>query len=121
LVGRYRRGFPGSLTGAPLLLPLEGLTLRRSLNQWFAANDVKPRVVAEFEDSALMKVFGADGRGIFVAPTAVEREVAEQFEVDVLGRTEDIRERYYAVSVERRLKHPAVLAISNTARRELFA
>jgi LysR family transcriptional activator of nhaA len=120
LVQKYKRGFPGTLNGAPLLLPLEGLTLRRSLNQWLAGKDIRPRVVAEFEDSALMKVFGADGRGIFVAPTAVEREVIDQFRVEVLGRTDDIKERFYAISIERRLKNPAVLAISNTARRELF-
>lgn len=121
LAAKYRRGFPKSLNGAPMLLPLEGLTLRRSLNQWLAGHELKPHVVAEFEDSALMKVFGADGRGIFVAPSAVEREVSEQFRVEVLGRTEEIRERFYAISIERRLKNPAVLAISNTARRELFA
>ncbi|HEY0709850.1 MAG TPA: transcriptional activator NhaR [Polyangia bacterium] len=121
LAAKYRRGFPKSLNGAPMLLPLEGLTLRRSINQWLAGHELKPHVVAEFEDSALMKVFGADGRGIFVAPSAVEREVSEQFRVEVLGRTEEIRERFYAISIERRLKNPAVLAISNTARRELFA
>jgi LysR family transcriptional activator of nhaA len=121
LVKTYKKGFPGSLNGAPLLLPLENLTLRRSLNQWFDKNGIKPRVVAEFEDSALLKVFGGDGVGLFPAPTVVEREVASQYGVEVLGRVEDVRERFYAISVERRLKHPAVVAISDAARQELFA
>jgi LysR family transcriptional activator of nhaA len=114
-------GFPGSLEGAPMLLPLEGLTLRRALNQWFDRHRLRPRVVAEFEDSALLKAFGADGLGVFTAPTVVEREVAAQYGVQVLGRTEEVRERFYAISVERRLKHPAVVAISDAARHRLFA
>jgi LysR family transcriptional regulator, transcriptional activator of nhaA len=121
LVDAHRRGFPRSLDGAPMLLPMEGVTLRRSLNQWLEAHDVKPRVVAEFEDSALLKVFGGEGRGIFAAPTAVEAEVIAQHRVVLLGRTDEIRERFYAISVEKRLKHPAVLAISDAARGDLFA
>jgi LysR family transcriptional activator of nhaA len=121
LVKRYRRGFPRSLDGAPVLLPLENSSLRRALNQWFNRHGVKPRVVAEFEDSALLKVFGADGIGIFSAPSAVEKEVCRQYGVEVLGRAPEVKERFYAVSVERRLKNPAVVAISEAAREELFA
>jgi LysR family transcriptional regulator, transcriptional activator of nhaA len=121
LVGAHKRGFPKSLNGAPMLLPLEGLALRRSLNQWLDQQDLKPRVVAEFEDSAQMKVFGADGLGIFAAPTTVESEVIEQYRVSVLGRVDEVRERFYAISADRRLKHPAVVAILNAARHELFA
>jgi LysR family transcriptional regulator, transcriptional activator of nhaA len=121
LARKFRRGFPKSLDGAPMLLPLESSTLRRALDQWFDRNGVKPRVVAEFEDSALLKVFGADGIGIFSAPSAVEKEVCRQYGVYVLGRASDLKERFYAVSVERRLKHPAVVAISDAAREELFA
>jgi len=121
LVKTYKRGFPRSLNGAPVLLPLENLTLRRSLNQWFDRNDIELRVVAEFEDSALLKVFGADGLGLFPAPTVVEKEVISQYGVQLLGRVEEVRERFYAISVERRLKHPAVVAISDAARHELFA
>lgn len=120
LARAHRRGFPRSLDGAPLLLPLENLTLRRSLDQWFDRNDLKPRVVAEFEDSALLKVFGADGVGIFPAPTVMERDVRRQYGVQVIGRTTDVRERFYAISVERKLKNPAVVAISEAARHELF-
>lgn len=121
LVRRYARGFPGSLSGAPMLLPLESLPLRRELNQWFTRHDVHPRVVAEFEDSALLKVFGGDGIGIFPAPSVMAREVMEQYGVEKLGDAEGVIERFYAISIERRLKHPAVVAISNAARNELFA
>jgi LysR family transcriptional regulator, transcriptional activator of nhaA len=121
LASAFKRGFPNSLDGAPMVLPLENSTLRRALNQWFDRNDVKPRVVAEFEDNALLNVFGADGVGIFAAPTVVEKEVCRQHGVSIIGRAPEVKERFYAVSVERRLKHAAVVAISDGARQELFA
>lgn len=121
LVSTYKRGFPKSLDGAPMLLPLENLTLRRALNQWFDRNDIKPRVVAEFGDSALMKIFGAEGIGLFPAPRVIEDEVIAQYNVHLLGRSEEVRERFYAISAERRFKNPAVVAISNAAHLELFA
>jgi LysR family transcriptional activator of nhaA len=104
-----------------MLLPLENSTLGRALHQWFERHRVRPRVVAEFEDSALLKVFGADGVGIFTAPTAVEKEVCRQYGVSVIGHAHEVKERFYAVSVERRLKNPAVIAISEVARHQLFA
>ena len=121
LVRTFKRGFPTSLNGAPMLLPLENSVLGRALHQWFDRHGVKPRVVAEFEDSALLKVFGGDGIGVFTAPTAVEKEVCRQYGVFVLGRAPEVKERFYAVSVERRLKNPAVVAISESARHEVFA
>jgi LysR family transcriptional activator of nhaA len=121
LAAQYRRGFPKSLDGAPLLLPLESLTLRRSLNQWFERNGIKPRVVMEFEDSALLEAFGADGAGIFPAPSAVAAEVKRQHGVQLIGHVSEVRERFYAISVARRLDHAAVVAISNAARHELFS
>jgi LysR family transcriptional activator of nhaA len=121
LAEAHRAPFPRSLDGAPMLLPLEHLPLRRSLNRWFERSGIRPRVVAEFEDSALLKEFGADGAGIFAAPSVVEQEIAARYAVRLLGRTDAVRERFYAVSVERRLKHPAVVAISDTARHALFA
>lgn len=121
LARRFAKGFPGSLHGAPVLLPLEHSALRRALDHWFDKHQLKPRVVAEFEDSALLKVFGGDGVGIFAAPTAVERAVCRQYGVAVIGRAPEVRERFYAVSVERRLKNPAVVAISEAARHSLFA
>jgi LysR family transcriptional activator of nhaA len=120
LARTYRRGFPKSLENAPMLLPLENLTLRRSLDQWFDHLGIKPRVVAEFEDGALLNVFGHDGVGIFPAPTVIEKEIGRQYGVVPLGTAEGVRERYYAISVERRLKHPAIVAITETARVDLF-
>lgn len=121
LATRYKRGFPQSLDGAPMLLPLENLTLRRLLNQWFERTGIQPRVVAEFEDSALLHVFGGDGVGIFAAPSVVEEQVIEQSGVQLIGRSDQVRERFYAISVERRIKNAAVVAICDTARHELFA
>jgi LysR family transcriptional activator of nhaA len=121
LVKTYKPGFPRSLNGAPMLLPFESLTLRRSLNQWFDRHKVEPRILAEFEDSALLEVFGGDGVGLFAAPSIVENEVTAQYGVELLGRAEDVRERFYAISVERRLKQPAVVAITDAAREALFA
>jgi LysR family transcriptional activator of nhaA len=121
LVKRYRRGYPASLAGAPLLLPLESLALRRALNAWFDRLGVRPRVVAEFADPALLKVFGADGVGLFPGQTVVKNAIAAQYGVEVLGPVDDVRERFYAISVERRLKNPAVVAITDAARHELFA
>jgi LysR family transcriptional activator of nhaA len=120
LARTYRRGFPKSLDNAPMLLPLENLTLRRALDQWFDQLGIKPRVVAEFEDGALLKVFGGEGVGIFPAPTVIEKEVTRQDGVVRLGLAEGVGERYYAISVERRLKHPAIVAITEAARADLF-
>jgi LysR family transcriptional activator of nhaA len=121
LAGRYRRGFPNSLDGAPILLPAEGSVLRRSLEQWFEARGIRPVIMGEFEDSALMKTFGEAGVGVFPSPTAIEKEVRRHFGVSVVGRAADLVERFYAVSVERKLKHPAVVSITESARETLFA
>ena len=110
-----RKGFPRSLDGAELLVPTKNTTLRRSLEEWFEKLDIRPLIMGEFQDSALLEVFGQAGRGIFMAPSVVEREVARQYRVRVIGRTNQLRERFYAISVERRLKHPAVVAISEGA------
>jgi len=111
-----RKGFPGSLDGAPVLLPSPGTALRQGLDGWFEARSVKPLVAGEFDDGALLKAFGARGLGVFAAPALIEREVCAQYEVAVVGRAEELRERFYALTVERRLRHPAVLAISEAAR-----
>jgi len=116
----HRRRFPASLDGAPMVLPTENTALRRSLDQWFDAQRLRPVVVSEFEDSALLKVFGQAGVGIFVAPTAIEAEIRRQYGVRVVGRTEAVTERFYAITVDRRLKNPAILAISTAAREKLF-
>jgi LysR family transcriptional regulator, transcriptional activator of nhaA len=115
LANLYRNRFPQSLDGAPFLLPTDQKTLRRTLDVWFQKQGIRPRVVGEFDDSALLKTFGQAGAGLFAVPTAIEPEVLQQYGVVVLGRIDDVRERYYAISVERRLKHPAVIAISEAA------
>lgn len=120
LAREHRRGFPSSLTGAPMLLPIGITTLRRSLEQWFEDRDIRPRISGEFADSALLKSFGAAGDGIFAVPTAVEDDVKRMYGVSVVGREDSIRERFYAISVEKRLKHPAVVAISQAAKSKLF-
>ena len=120
LASKYRRKFPSSLEGAPLLMPSEQTAVRRDLEQWFDTQEIRPRIVGEFEDTALMNVFGQDGVRLFPAPTVIEKEVCRQYKVRVAGRTDAVRERYYAISVERRLKHPAVLAICEAAREEIF-
>ena len=116
----HRRRFPQSLNGAPMLLPTTNTLLRRSLDQWFAKNSIYPNVIAEFEDSALLKVFGEYGAGIFPAPTVVSKEICDTYGVRVVGQTEDVRERFYAITIERRIKHPAARAISDHARQQLF-
>ncbi|HST57764.1 MAG TPA: LysR family transcriptional regulator [Longimicrobium sp.] len=121
LAEAYAPGFPGSLHDAPMLLPAEGTTLRRSLVQWFGTVGVEPRIVAEVGDSALLKTFGQAGMGVFASPSAIEAEIRRQYGVAVVGRADEIRERFYAISVERKLKHPAVVALSESAREALFA
>ena len=121
LAAAYGPGFPRSLDGAPVLLPAEGTAFRRSLDQWFIAQGVRPEVRGEFTDPGLLKVFGQNGAGLFAVRTAVETETERQYRVRLLGRVESVRERFYALSVERRLKHPAVVAITAAARERLFA
>lgn len=121
LAKQYRRGFPDSLEGAPMLLPTGNTWMRRALDQWFDDRDIRPQVVAEFEDMALLKVFGQSGLGIFPGPAAIDKEICRQYNVRAIGRIEEVREQYFAISVERRLKHPAVVAISTAAREQLFA
>lgn len=120
LAAKLRRGFPKSLHGAPMLLPLEGVPLRRSLNAWFDAQRLRPEIVGEFEDSALLEVFGADAMALFPAPTAVADDVRRRYGVEIVGRAEGVHERFYAISAERRLSNPAVVAISRAAQEELF-
>jgi LysR family transcriptional activator of nhaA len=121
LVASYRRGFPQSLDGAPFLLPTENTALRRALDQWFEVQGIHPLVRGEFADIALLKAFGQNGVGIFAVRTAVERQTQRQYQVRLLGRIDSIRERFYAISLERKLQHPAVLAITEAARQTLFA
>ena len=120
LIRKYQKNFPESLNGAPMLLPTQNTTLRRVLEQWFDDNDIHPTIAHEFEDSAVLKVFGQEGHGLFVTPTAIEDDVCKQYSVKILGRLPEVVERFYAISIEKRLKHPAVIKISNSARETLF-
>jgi LysR family transcriptional activator of nhaA len=120
LAKRLRRGFPASLDAAPLLLPTENTVLRRSLDQWFRSQGIRPMIVGEFADSALTQAFGGAAVGAFAAPAALEREIRSQYRVSVVGTTREVKERYYAITLDRKIVHPAVVAISSGAK-ALFA
>ncbi len=120
LASRLRGEFPACLVGQPLLVPMENTVLRRQIDRWLDAENVRARIVGEFADSALMKVFGERGEGVFPGPSVIEKEIRDHYGVVVLGRASSLRERYYAVSAERRIKHPAVQAISEAAKVSVF-
>ncbi len=115
-----RRKFPQSLDGVPFLLPGANSVLRRTLEQWFDAEDLRPKIVSELDDSALANVLGEAGLGVFAAPDVVAKDVLRRYKVRLVGRAPDLRQRFYAISVERKLKHPAVVAICEGARRNIF-
>jgi LysR family transcriptional activator of nhaA len=116
LAARLRPGFPASLTGAPVYLPTALSTMRRGLDHYFEAHGLRPELIAEFDDSALMKVFGEGGHAAFPAPTIIERDICKTFDVEPVGRIEGLRERYFAISAERRIRNPAVIAMTQAAR-----
>ena len=120
LAKRHRPFFPRSLDGAPFLLPAPHVTLRRALDQWLEDAHVAPAVAAEFDDSALMYTFGQGGKGVFPVPSIFEDEVRALYRVEVVGRAKSLRQQFYAISVDRRVQHPAVVAIIKAARHELF-
>ena len=115
----YKKGFPESLTGAPILMHSKGSPLHSDLRKWFQAHKIFPSIKAEIEDSALLKVFGEKGLGIFNAPAVIEKEVIEQYGVTPIGRAEDLRVRFYAISAERELAHPGVERITGHFRSRL--
>lgn len=120
-VARTLKGkFPALLENAPLLLPGEGVALRPRLLQWLEAQDLRPRVVGEFDDSGLMKAFGQGGAGLFVAPTAIAGDVCRQYGVRAIGRIEAVVEQLYAITTERRMRHPATVAVSDAAQHDVF-
>jgi len=121
LAKRLRPRFPQSLDGAPFLVPGVDSTLRRALNEWFESQDIRPKVVAELDDTALTKVFGEAGLGVFAAPDVIENEVRKRYHVQVVGRSDKLQQRVYAISLERKVKHPAVVAICEVARKSIFA
>ncbi|WP_437654665.1 transcriptional activator NhaR [Sorangium sp. So ce1182] len=121
LAASLRRKFPRSIDKAPFLLPGAPSMVRRALEQWFESQEIRPTIVAEFDDSALAKDFGKEGMGVFAAPTVIEAEVLHQYRVRVVGRSEAVRQQFYAISVERKIKHPAVVAICEAAKQNIFA
>lgn len=120
LARKLRGGFPQCLDGAPLLLPGEDAAVRPRLLRWLDAKRIQPRIVGEFDDGALLNAFGRAGAGVFAAPTAIVEQVRQQYAVAAIGSTVEVTEQFYAISVERRLTHPAVIAITSAARKELF-
>ena len=120
LASSCRPNFPHSLDGMPILLPSRNTALRRSLDQWFEQKDIHPIMVGEFADRALLKEFGQAGVGVFATPTIIENQIKRQYKVEKIGRLDEVRDKFYAISVERKVKHPAVVAIADSARKTLF-
>jgi LysR family transcriptional activator of nhaA len=116
-----RNRFPASLDGARMLLPSRDSALRRHMDEWFEKNGLQPEIVGEFDDSALLKAFGEAGLGVFAGPTVIESEICRMYRTTVIGRAPEVSEHFYAISPERRLKHDAVVEITNIARTDLFA
>ena len=104
-----------------MLLPTSNAMLRRLLDDWLVRHEVKPNIIGEFEDSATLKAFGQDGYGLFPGSTVMEKEICRQYRVQVVGRPKLVRQLFYAITVERRLKHPAVVAIFKSARQEILS
>lgn len=121
LAATLQGGFPHCLDGAPMLIQGAASSVRQQLEGWLARHQLRPRVVGEFDDGALMTAFGREGRGVFMSPTVLEAETIAQFGVEVIGRSNELVEEFFAVSVERRITHPCVVAITQVARRELFS
>ncbi len=117
---KHRRRFPDCLGDQPLLLPTEGTSLRAALDDWFGARGMVPEIAGEFEDRAIINTFGHAGVGLFPGPTAIEDEIISRYGCRVIGRLPEVKERYYAISAERRIRHAAVAAIAENARRDLF-
>jgi len=120
LAKKYKKDFPFSLTDSPCLLPTDHTAVRRSLDIWMDQNEIYPDIIAEFEDSALLKVFGQAGEGIFPVPTAIEALVKKQYGVQLVGRIPEVRDKFYAISAEKRVQHEATLLVVRQARNKLF-
>ena len=120
LRARLGGGFPHCLDNAPMLVQGPTASVRRQLDPWLVRHRLRPRIVGEFDDTALMNAFGREGRGVFMGPTVLEAQIAAQYRVGVLGRSDELVEEFFAISVERRISHPSVAAITHAARAKLF-
>lgn len=120
LAERCGQSFPACLHHAPLLIPGPETVVRSRLLRWFAEQQLQPRIIGEFDDSALMQAFGQSGSGVFIAPSVIADEIRKQYGVKLIGQTDAVTESFYAISVERKVSHPGIVAITEGARRELF-
>lgn len=120
MLARRARTFPKSLTSLPLLLPCTGTPQRKAIDRWFFEHGILPRVLGEFEDSALMKTFGGQGAGVFIGPTTIERTICSHYGVKVIGRAPKAQIDIFAISIERKIKHPAVTHLCGSARHDLL-
>lgn len=119
LAHAVRDGFPASLHGQPFLLPAEGYALRRSLDDWFASHRIQPHIIAEIEDNDLINVLAEAGAGMFAAPSIIAHDIRVRYAVESVGRAEGLREQFFAITADRRIRNPAVVAITESARVEL--
>jgi LysR family transcriptional activator of nhaA len=120
LANFYRKRFPDSLSGAPFLLPMKNSALRQIIDEWFETHAIRPRILGEFQDTALLTAFGQAGTGIFAAPLAIEREVRSRYRVAKLGDLGARVTEYYVISAERKIKHPATTLVAEVAKNKLF-
>jgi LysR family transcriptional activator of nhaA len=120
LQAQLQGDFPACLNGCPMLIQGAQASVRLQLDGWLIRHHIQPRIIGEFDDAALMAAFGREGRGVFMAPTVMEAETVAQFGVQIIGRSQELGEEFFAVSVERRITHPCVVAINDAARGELF-
>jgi LysR family transcriptional activator of nhaA len=120
LRSQLKGDFPACLNGAPMLIQGAQASVRQQWEGWLSQHQIHPRTIGEFDDGALMTAFGRKGQGVFMAPSVMEADIIEQFGVEVIGRTDELVEEFYAVSVERRITHPCVVAITDAARGQLF-
>ena len=121
LARRFKSKFPLGLEDAPFILPTDGTALRRSLDTWFAERGIRPRIIAEIADNALMKAFGARGLGIVPVADVAAKEVHQQYKMSSIGPVDGVTERFFAISIERRIRHPAVAAIREHAKDTLYS
>ena len=121
LKARLKGDFPQCLNDMPMLIQGAAASVRQQLEGWLTQHQIHPRIIGEFDDGALMTAFGREGRGVFMAPAVLEAETVAQFGVEVIGRTDELLEEFFAVSVERRITHPCVVAITDAARGRLFS
>lgn len=120
IAGRFRRNFPVCLNGAPFFLPTDNTALRHSLDYWFESEGIRPNVIGEFEDYALLRAFGETGKGVYPVPSVFHKQLQKLKGMRVIGETDKVRMQFYAISAERKLQHPAVVAISDAARNKIF-